>query len=72
MSSDEPMEHVAELVKEEGFFHYYECGYYECGRRGSKLPRQFWSRHDGETDNDALHRLAERASLGQCAAFKSE
>jgi hypothetical protein len=62
---DEPREHAAELVKAEGLFHYYECG-----RCGSKLPRQFWSRHDGETDNDALHRLAERASVGTCAAYK--
>ena len=33
----------------------------------SELARQFWSRHDGETDDDALHRLAEHASLGRCA-----
>jgi hypothetical protein len=67
MTIDEPREHAAELVKAEGLFHYYECGL--CG---TKLPRQFWSRHDGETDNDALHRLAERASVGKCVAYKSE
>jgi hypothetical protein len=63
MTTDEPKEHTAELVKAEGLFHYYECA-----RCGSKLPRQFWSRHDGETDNDALHRLATLASKGTCAA----
>jgi hypothetical protein len=66
MTVDEPKEHAAELVKAEALFHYYECA-----RCGTKLPRQFWSRHDGETDNDALRRLAERASAGKCAAYNS-